>query len=123
MEIKEAQDKIKEFSKARGWENSWDIKDILLNMTEEGGELWSLVKWIGEEKQKEIISQNKEEVEDYLGDVLFLLLKLANQTGTDVETGLRKTLEEYEERMPADKMKEVGHSNKHAGGWDGKYGN
>ena len=34
MTIKDAQDKIKEFDTARGWEDNWNIKDLLLNITE-----------------------------------------------------------------------------------------
>ena len=120
MEVKEAQNKIKEFDKARGWEDNWNIKDLLLNITEEGGELWDLIKWIGDEKQKEILSEKKDEVSDYIGDTLFLLLKIANQTGVDAEKGLTDTFKEYEKRMPPEVMKEVGHANKLAGGVDNK---
>lgn len=120
MEIKEAQDKIKEFDTARGWENGWNVKDLLLNITEEGGELWNLIKWINEEKQKQIVNEKKEEVSDYIGDTLFLLLKIANQTKIDAQKALEDTLEAYEKRMPPDKMKEVGHANKLAGGIDNK---
>ena len=54
MEIKEAQNKVKEFDTARGWENDWNIKDLLLNITEEGGELWDLIKWVDNDKQKQL---------------------------------------------------------------------
>ena len=120
MKIKQAQDKIAEFDKARGWENNWNIKDLLLNITEEGGELWDLIKWIDDEKQKQVLSEKKAEVSDYIGDTLFLLLKLANQTGVDTEKSLQNTLEEYENRMPPEIMKKVGHANKFAGGHDEK---
>lgn len=120
MDIKEAQNKIREFDEVRGWSNSWDLKDLMLNITEETGELWNLIKWVDEEKQKEIIERKKIEVEDFLGDTLFLLLKIANQTETDVEQGLIKTLGDYEKRMPPEVMKKVGHANKLAGGVDNK---
>ena len=29
MGIKEAQDRVREFDVARGWENSWNVKDFL----------------------------------------------------------------------------------------------
>ena len=122
MEIKQAQDKIREFDVARGWEDSWDIKDLLLNITEEGGEMWNLIKWIDDEKQRKVVGENKDRVSDYLGDTLFLLLKIANQTGVDAEKALGETLDEYEKRMPAETMKEVGHANKLAGGVDDKDG-
>lgn len=120
MDLKELQNKIKEFDKARGWDSDWNIKDLLLNITEEGGELWDLIKWIDKDKQKKVVKEKHDEVLDYVGDTLFLLLKIANQTGVDAEKGLIQKLEEYEKRMPAEKMKEVGHANKSAGGWDNK---
>ncbi len=120
MNIKDAQDKIKQFDTARGWKEDWNIKDLLLNITEEGGELWDLIKWIDDEKQKQVIAEKKDKVSDYIGDTLFLLLKIANQTKIDASQSLQNTLEEYERRMPAEKMKEVGHANKNAGGIDNK---
>ena len=118
--VKEAQDKIREFDKARGWDKDWNIKDLLLNITEEGGELWDLIKWVDEDKQKEILSKKKEEVSDYIGDTLFLLLKIANQTGVDASRGLQNTLNEYEKRMPTEVIKKVRHANNLAGGHDKK---
>jgi NTP pyrophosphatase (non-canonical NTP hydrolase) len=120
MEIKEAQGKIKMFDEARGWGDNWNIKDLLLNITEEGGEMWNLLKWINDEKQKEIVNKNIREVSDYIGDTLFLLLKIANQTKVDAGQALQNTLDEYEERMPSEIMKKVGTANKLAGGWDNK---
>jgi len=122
MEIKEAQKKIREFDNLRGWGEDWDIKDLLLNITEEGGELWNLIKWIDEEKQKEVIASNKDKSSNYIGDSLFLILKLANQMNIDVSEALTDTLGEYEKRMPPEIMKKVGHANKLAGGVDEKTG-
>jgi NTP pyrophosphatase (non-canonical NTP hydrolase) len=120
MEIKEAQNKIKQFDIARGWVNDWNLKDLSLNITEEVGEFWSLIKWIGDEKQKEVIKNKKEEASDFIGDTLFLLLKLSNQMDIDAAQSLQNTLEEYEKRMPPEVMKKVGHANKLAGGHDDK---
>ena len=120
MEIKEAQNKIMEFDKAREWQNDWNIKDLLLNINEETGELWNLIKWVDDDKQNKIIKNNKHQVQDFLGDTAFLLLKIANQTKTSVEQGLIDTLEEYKKRMPSETMKQVGHANKLAGGVDNK---
>ncbi len=120
MDIKEAQKKVREFDKARGWENCWDLKDLSLNITEEVGELWDLIKWIDDEKQKKIVEEKKDEVSDFIGDTLFIILKMANQIGVDSEKALQNTLKEYEKRMPAEKMKEVKHANKLAGGIDNK---
>lgn len=118
--VRDAQEKIRTFDEARDWDGNWNIKDLLLNITEEGGELWDLVKWIDEEKQKEVIEENKEEAADYIGDTIFLVLKLANQMGVDAERALDQTLGDYEKRMPAEVTRKVGHANKAAGGVDDK---
>ena len=120
FKMEEFQNKIKKFDEARGWDKDWNIKDLCLNMNEEIGELWDLIKWVDDEKQKEIIIKNKEEADNFIGDALFIILKMANQMGTDAEAELQKILDEYEKRMPAEKMKEVGTANKLAGGWDNK---
>jgi NTP pyrophosphatase (non-canonical NTP hydrolase) len=120
MNIKESQEKIEKFDKDRGWSGDWHLKDLSLNLVEETGELWNLIKWVEEEKQREIIKNKKEEASDYIGDSLFLLLKMANKMDVDASQALDNTLAEYEKRMPADKMKEVGHANKEAGGHDNK---
>jgi NTP pyrophosphatase (non-canonical NTP hydrolase) len=120
MKIENAQAQIEEFDKARGWEDNWNLKDLGLNIVEEVSELWNLIKWIGEEEQREVIEGEKTEVSDFIGDVLFLILKMANRTGVDAETALKDTLKEYRERMPSEKMKESGHANINAGGTDDK---
>ena len=120
MEIKKAQEKIKKFDEERGWGSHWNLKDLSLNITEEVGELWELIKWIDDEKQKQVVEENKKEVENFVGDTLFLILKIANQTKVDSEKALEDVLSEYEKRMPAEKMKEVKHANKLAGGVDDK---
>lgn len=120
MELKEAQNKIREFDRTRGWEGDWNIKDLALNMTEEVGELWNLIKWIDDEKQKIVVNENKEEVSDFVGDALFLVLKIANQTGVDSEKALEETLKDFEKRAPPEDMKKIKHMNKLAGGIDNK---
>lgn len=116
----EAQNKIRKFDEARGWNNDWNIKDLCLNLNEEIGELWNLIKWVNEDTQKRIIKENKIEADNFIGDALFIILKMANQLRTNAEIELQKVLDEYEKRMPAEKMKEVGTANKLAGGWDNK---
>ena len=120
MDIREAQAKIRKFDEDRGWKDSWNLKDLMLNINEEVGEMWNLVKWVGEKDQKRIVNEKKEEVSDFIGDSMFLLLKIANQTNVNSEKALENTLAEFEERMPAEKMKEVGHANKLSGGIDNK---
>lgn len=121
MEIKEAQEKIESFDEARGWKGDWHLKDLALNITEEVGEFWNLIKWIDDEKQRKVIAENHEKASDFIGDTLFLVLKIANKSGVDAGKALQETLDEYEKRMPSETMKQVKHANKLDGGVDNKY--
>jgi len=120
MEIKEAQEKIKKFDYERGWDNSWDIKDLSLNITEEVGELWNMIKWVDDKTQKKIVEENKEEVSDFVGDALFIILKIANQTSVNAEESLMNSIKDFEKRMPPEEIKRVKHGNRLAGGIDNK---
>lgn len=119
--MKEFQEKVADFNLARGWDKDTRfLKDFLLNMCEEAGEAWSVIKWIDGDKQSAVIAQHKDKFEDYVGDSLFLILKIAWLLDIDSEKALDTTLKEYELRFPVDRIKEVKHGNPLAGGIDDK---
>ena len=117
MVVNEIQDEIKKFNEDREWGKYWEIKDLLLNMNEEIGEMWNIIKWVDEKKQEELINKNKREVDDFVGDILFLILKIAAICNVDSDKSIKDVLEEYKKRFPLDKVK-GGHANIKAGGVD-----
>ncbi len=118
--MKDIQDKIEKFNKEREWGKVWEIKDLLLNMNEEIGELWHIIKWIDENKQKEMLEKYKNEAGNFIGDMEYLLLKIAFICGINSEEETLKVLEEYEKRFPIEKVKQLKHGNTKAGGVDDK---
>lgn len=120
MKTQELQDKIKKFNEERDWGKTWEIKDLMLNINEEIGEMWHIIKWINEDKQKEMINEHKEEAGNFIGDMSYLLFKIAFICNIDLEKETLKVLEEYEKRMPVDKIRVHKHGNKLAGGYDNK---
>jgi len=125
MTLKDAQEKVAKFNELRGWgkgtkNDSPLIKDFLLNITEEVGEVWNIIKWVGPEEQKKLIEQNKKEFVDFIGDELYLIFKIAYLLDIDPQEAFEKTMKDYEVRFPVDKMKQVKHGNPLAGGIDDK---
>lgn len=121
--MKKFQERVKEFNDARDWTNENEIKrmkDFLMNMCEEAGEAWSVIKWVDDNKIKELIEKHKDEYEDFVGDQLFLILKIANISGVDAEKALERTLNDYEKRFPVKETIEKKHGNILAGGIDNK---
>ena len=115
--MKEIQNKIKEFNDKRLWSTPSSIKDLLLNMTEEIGEFWNIIKWVDVETQQKLIKENKEEVDNFIGDMLYLILKISYLCDVDSEKSISEVLKEYESRFPIDKTR-GSHGNTRAGGID-----
>ena len=115
--MKETQNRIKEFNDLRDWSHPKCIKDLLLNINEEIGEFWNIIKWVDTETQQRLISEEKEEVRNFIGDMIYLILKVAYICGIDSDEAIKEVMEEYEKRFPADKLK-GNHANLRAGGAD-----
>jgi hypothetical protein len=118
--MKAVQDQVEKFNKDRDWGKVSEIKDLLLNMDEEIGELWHIIKWVEAEKQKELLEKYKGEVGNFIGDMEYLILKIAFICGINSEEETLKVLDEYEKRFPVEDIKKFKHGNKLAGGIDYK---
>ena len=118
------QKEVATFTDGRKWAETYQIYGILLNMIEEVGEAWNIVKHLEKDEAllKKVILESRSEMEDFIGDISFLLFKLAHVIGVDVETALDARFEEFKERFPADFMKaHTFAGNRRAGGVDKKY--
>jgi hypothetical protein len=118
--MKNMQDRVEDFNRVRNWGNVGEIKDLMLNMNEEIGEMWHIIKWVDAERQKELIERYKDEVGNFVGDMEYLLLKISFICGIDSEKETIKVLEEYGKRFPVEETKRLKHGNKRAGGLDHK---
>ncbi len=115
--MREAQEQIKKFNDELDWSSPSCVKDLLLNMNEEIGELWNIIKWVDTDTQLKLVEENKEEVENFVGDMIYLILKVAYLYGIDSKTAIDKVIKEYEKRFPKEKAKGT-HGNVRAGGVD-----
>ncbi|MBN2566714.1 hypothetical protein JXB02_01355 [Candidatus Woesearchaeota archaeon] len=113
----ELQRKVGAFNDARDWSKDAEIKDLLLNMSEEIGEFWNIIKWVPPEVGRRLIEENRAEAENFIGDMLYLVLKIAHICGIDSEKALIDVLDEYEQRFPVARVR-GGHGNPLAGGVD-----
>src|SRR3989344_3741871 len=111
------QNDIKAFNDALEWSKPSSIKDLLLNMSEEIGEFWNIIKWVDVETQQRLVRENKEEVENFIGDMMYLVLKVSYLCDVDAKKGFDDVMTEYEKRFPISKVKGT-HGNVRAGGVD-----
>jgi NTP pyrophosphatase (non-canonical NTP hydrolase) len=91
MEIKEAQEQVDQWIKTIGVRYFSELTNLGILM-EEVGELSRLmVRTYGEQSFKE--TDKGKELGDEMADVLWVLICIANQTGTDLTEALQKNFE------------------------------
>lgn len=118
--MKKLQKEVEKFLKVRQWHKDHPY-DVLLNVHEEADEIWNVIKHLPDEKAiRKIIRKHKGELDDGIGDLLFLVLKLAVMFEIDAEKAVKNTLREFSKRFPAQKLRGH-HGNLRAGGIDYKY--
>jgi NTP pyrophosphatase (non-canonical NTP hydrolase) len=96
MELKEAQNTVDKWIKEVGVRYFNELTNMAI-LTEEVGEVARIIaRRYGEQSEKE--SDKNKDLGDEMADVLFVLICLANQTGVDLETALKKNLEKKTNR-------------------------
>jgi len=96
MEIKKAQDIVDQWIKKYGVRYFDEMTNLAI-LTEEVGEVARIMsRRYGEQSEKE--SDKNKDLGDEFADVLFVLICLANQTGVDLESALKRNLEKKTSR-------------------------
>ena len=96
LTIREAQQKVDEWIKTVGVRYFNELTNLGI-LVEETGELARImVRQYGEQSFKE--SDREKQLADEMADVLWVLLCLANQTGTDLTAALQKNMEKKTKR-------------------------
>ena len=115
--MEKTQETIKKFNDARDWSTPSSIKDLLLNMNEEIGEFWNIIKWVDVPTQQRLIAENHSEVKNFIGDMMYLIMKVSYLCNVNSQEAIDEVMDEYEQRFPAE-MARGSHGNKLAGGID-----
>ena len=96
MTISQAQQTVDEWIKTNGVRYYNELTNMAV-LTEEVGEVARIIsRKYGEQSFKE--SDNKYELGEELADVLFVLICIANQTGVDLTTELKKNIDKKTKR-------------------------
>ncbi len=95
MEIKELQERVDEWIKTYGVRYFNELTNMAI-LTEEVGELARVVaRKYGEQSFKE---GEKDNISEELADILWVLVCLANQTGTDLNKAMEASFEKKTQR-------------------------
>ena len=98
---------LREFAVARDWEQFHSVRNLILALVGEVGELAAEFQWISDDDIANALQDcdKRESVGSEIADVFIYLLRLSDITGIDLVEELKKKLVINEERYPADKAK------------------
>ncbi|MEA1873072.1 MAG: nucleotide pyrophosphohydrolase [Bacteroidota bacterium] len=96
MTIQEAQKQVDQWIETKGVRYFNELTNFTILMEEVGELARVFARKYGEQSSK--TSDLSYELEDEFGDVFWILICLANQTGIDLETALKKSIEKKTKR-------------------------
>lgn len=97
MEIRKAQNIVKEFAEKNGWKDEPNI-DKFDHLHEELLEMSKHLRYRELAERNAIIKEKHDIFEDEIGDLMFALLRLSNQLGVDAEKSFQKVSENIVKR-------------------------
>lgn len=119
--MNEFQQRIKKFAEDRDWGQFHNPKDLLLGIVEEVGEIRNIVKWEQDiNKLRAVLNDNREKLEDEIGDLYWFLALLANGSNINIDEAIDKVIKKNELRFPIADVKSS-HTNLYLGGQDKQY--
>jgi NTP pyrophosphatase (non-canonical NTP hydrolase) len=107
LEFLELQGRLQKFTKDRNWEQFHSIRNLLLALVGEVGELSESVQWLGEIDQK-FFKENPDKLkafEEELADVLIYLIRLADVSGINLLEAAEAKIQKNENRYTVEKSK------------------
>ncbi len=102
MDFKEIEEKILNFRHERNWKQFHQIKDLLLGLNIEVGELQELHLWKTEQQQTEI---DREKVKDEVADIAIFLIYISKHYNIDLTEAIAAKLDKNAAKYPVEKSK------------------
>jgi NTP pyrophosphatase (non-canonical NTP hydrolase) len=98
---------LAEFAKSRDWEQFHSIRNLILALVGEVGELASEFQWLNDEQVESAMldTQKREAIGSELADILAYLIRIADVAQFDLVSELIKKIKINESRYPIEKSK------------------
>jgi len=94
---------IKEFIRARDWEQYHDPKNLAMALSVEAAEIVEIFQW--KESHQQLSPQEIEMLRQEIGDVLVYLLELADRYQIDIVQAAGEKIALNEEKYPVEQVK------------------
>jgi dCTP diphosphatase len=108
MDLSQIQSKLDFFAKERDWDQFHSLRNLVLALVGEVGELAELLQWIDDSKVSAFLDDGgRDHLGEEIADVLLYLVRLADKAGVDLDLAVRQKLALNAVKYPADKSRGV----------------
>ena len=103
--IKQLQQELRKFADDRDWDQFHSIKNLILALTGEVGELAEVFQWLNDSEIKNLSAANRIQAEQELADVLLYLIRLSDKLDIDLVKAAKDKLEINAKKYPVAEAK------------------
>lgn len=106
MNLEEIRRQVADFARDRDWDQFHSIRNLILAMVGEVGEVAEIVQWASDDGVEELLSSGgRERLAQELADVLIYLVRIADKSGIDLADAVDQKLIENDAKYPRDKAR------------------
>lgn len=106
MELENLRKEVAQFAKDRDWDQFHSVRNLVLAMIGEVGEVAEILQWTDDDKVTELLNVGgRERLAEELADVLIYLVRVADRSGVNLEQAVRDKLKSNDQKYPKDKSR------------------
>jgi dCTP diphosphatase len=104
--LEELREAVARFAEDREWEQFHSVRNLVLAMVGEVGEVAEILQWTPDEEIEELLATGgRQRLAEELSDVLVYLVRIADRAGVDLESAVAAKLAANAEKYPADRVR------------------
>jgi len=101
INIDELQERVRQFTKERGWDDFHNPKNLAMSISIESAELMEIFQWLTNDEAKAINQPDKlEHIGEEIADVIIYCLSLCNQFDLDATDVIIDKMNKNANRFP-----------------------
>ena len=106
MDLDELRREVAQFAKDRDWDQFHSVRNLVLAMIGEVGEVAEILQWTDDDKVAELLNDGgRERLAEELADVLLYLVRIADRSGVDLSQAVRDKLNSNDQKYPIEKAR------------------
>ena len=103
--IQDLQNELRQFAEDRDWNQFHTVKNLLLALTGEVGELAEVFQWLDDADIENLTIENRIRAQQELADVLLYLIRLSDKLDIDLIQAAQDKLEINAKKYPVSEAK------------------